>query len=122
MAHARAGRVVGARDPEDGSAEPPQDESNAERLARAFPGAEVVELVSGPATRTRESGVLRGTAEETSSVSVAYRIPRPDSDDLLHLRFTGPDMGRPDLVAQLFEAVAGSVEFTRRRAPLESRP
>lgn len=87
----------------------------AERLARDFPTAEVVELRSGPAARTVESGVLRGKEQEIASVSVAFRIPRPDSDDLLTLRFTGPDMGRPELIAKLFEAVADSVEFTRRR-------
>jgi len=85
------------------------------RLAAAYPAAELVELPAGPAVRVQESGVLRGKEEETSSVSVLYRIPRPDADALLTVRFTGPDVGRPELIAQLFDAIAGSVEFTRER-------
>jgi len=105
-----------AKWPSDLEAEKPAEELEpAERLARDFPAAEIVELRSGPAAKTVESGVLRGKEQEIRSVSVAFRIPRPDSDELLTLRFTGPDMGRPELIAQLFEAVADSVEFTRRR-------
>ncbi|NLF05322.1 MAG: hypothetical protein GX593_10040 [Actinomycetales bacterium] len=91
----------------------------AERLAQAFPGAEVVELTAGPATRVQSSGVLRGKDETTSSVSVHFRVPRPDTGALLHVRFTGPDMGRPDLIARLFDAVADSVEFTRARSAVQ---
>ena len=87
----------------------------AARLAAAFPGAELRELPAGPAARQHESGTLRGQEEQTSSISVLYRIPRPDSDQLLALRFTAPDLGRPEIIGQLFDAVAGSVEFTRER-------
>ena len=86
-----------------------------ERLARSFEKAEIVELPSGPAGRWREAGVLQAGEQQTSSVSVEYRIPRPDSDELLHLRFTAPDSGIPDIIAQLFDAIAVSVEFTRER-------
>jgi len=85
------------------------------RLGRAFPGSELRELPAGVAARTRASGVLRGKEEQASSVEVLYRIPRPDSDRLLALRFTAPDFGSADTIAQLFDAIAGSVEFVRRR-------
>lgn len=90
-----------------------------ERLALAFPAAEVVELPAGLAARWREAGVIQGHEEQTTSVSVEYRIPRPDSDDLLHIRFTGPDVGIPDVIVQLFDAIAGSVEFTRERVVID---
>ncbi len=87
----------------------------AARLTSAYPDGELVELPSGFAVRTQEAGVLHGGEESTPSVSVLYRIPRPDADAVLTLRFTGPDLGRPELIATLFDAVAGSVEFTRER-------
>ncbi|NLF04424.1 MAG: hypothetical protein GX593_05405 [Actinomycetales bacterium] len=92
------------------------DETDIEaRLAAAYPGAELRALPAGAAARMQESGVLKGKDEQTSSVSVLYRIPRPDSDRVLALRFTAPDIGRPEIIAQLFDAIAGSVEFTRER-------
>ena len=97
--------VDGARDTED----------PAGRLAAAFPGSELRELPAGVAARQVETGVLRGHEEETTSLSVMYRIPRPDSDRLLALRFTAPDLGRPEIIGELFDAIAGSVEFTRER-------
>lgn len=99
----------------DSAAEP----DVAARLARTFPASQVVELPAGPAARLQEAGVLRGKDEETASVSLSFRLARPDSDDLLNIRFTGPDVGRPELIAQLFEAIAGSIEFTRERLFVE---
>ena len=87
----------------------------AARLAAAFPGSELRELPAGVGARQLETGVLRGQEEETTSLSVLYRIPRPDADRLLALRFTAPDLGRPEIIGQLFDAIAGSVEFTRER-------
>lgn len=101
--------------------DPAAPEDVVARLEREFPGAEIVELPAGPAARTHETGVIQGKEETATSVSVAYRIPRPDSGELLHVRFTGPDVGRPELIAQLFDAIAGSVEFTRSRV-LADRP
>lgn len=91
------------------------DEDAAARLARAFPGSEIRAIPAGAAARVQSSGVLRGSEEQTSSVDVLYRIPRPDSDQLLALRFTAPDFGSADTIAELFDAIAGSVEFVRRR-------
>ena len=87
----------------------------AARLAAAFPGSELRDLPAGVGARQVETGVLRGQEEETTSLSVLYRIPRPDADRLLALRFTAPDLGRPEIIGQLFDAIAGSVEFTRER-------
>ena len=91
------------------------NEDRKARLTSAFPNSEVVDLPAGPSARSLESGVLRGNEETTTSVSVTHRVPRPDADALLSLRFTGPDIGRPELIAQLFDAVAESVEFMRAR-------
>lgn len=102
-------------DPVDGPHAAAEPEDAAVRLERSFGSAEIVELPAGPAARTYETGVIQGKDESATSVSVAYRIPRPDSDELLYVRFTGPDVGRPELITRLFDAIAGSVEFTRAR-------
>lgn len=99
-------------EPEAGAS---QDEDLATRLLASFPGSEILEIPAGVAARVQSSGVLRGKEEQTSSVEVLYRIARPDSDRLLVLRFTAPDLGSPGTIAQLFDAIAGSVEFVRRR-------
>lgn len=98
-----------------GDTGPEEDAAPAARLARAFPGSELRELPAGPASRQQGAGVLRGKEEQMTSVDVAYRIPRPDSDQLLNVRFTAPDLGRPDVIVELFDAIVGSIEFTRRR-------
>lgn len=85
-----------------------------ERLRVAYPAGEIRTIAAGVAVRQQLRDVLRGQEEQTTSVSVSYRIPRPDSDRLLMLQFTAPDFGRPDTIAELFDAIAGSVEFTRR--------
>jgi len=108
----------------DGAA-PPETAADGEpdvagRLAAAFPGAELRELPAGLGVRQQEAGTLRGQEEQTSSLAVLYRIPRPDSDRLLALRFTAPDLGRPEVIGQLFDAIAGSVEFTRERVFVET--
>lgn len=81
--------------------EPDEDEVEvgeggvADRLARAYPSSEIVELPAGPSARFLEAGTLRGKESQVSSVSVVHRIPRPDTDEILTLRFTGPDVGAP---------------------------
>lgn len=109
-----AASLVG-RDVDWPEVEAEDGDDDAARLGRAFPGSELRELPAGVAARTRTAGVLRGKDEQASSVEVLYRIPRPDSDQLLTLRFTAPDFGSSDTIAQLFDAIAGSVEFVRRR-------
>ncbi len=82
-----------------------------DRLEAAYPGREIRELRSGLAVRELSHGVLRGMEEETPSLQLAYWIPRPDSDELLHIRFTTPTAGVDAPVAAFLDAVADSISW-----------
>lgn len=105
-----ASAVADSGDPAPAGAASGQDAMR-DRLEAAYPGREIRDLRSGPAVRELSHGVLRGKEEEIPSLQLAYWIPRPDSDELLHIRFTTPTAGVDAPVAAFLDAVADSISW-----------
>lgn len=86
-------------------------EAISERLAAAFPGATLIETVSGPVARRATAGVQRYVEQETPSLDIDYWAPTPGGDKVLATNVSLPMAPDERLFTELFDSVMGSLEW-----------